>query len=235
LPIRLHGGLGDIEIDLRTTALLCVDMQEHVARPRTGPKHEAATLLGLSADLEYYWRQLGAAIGNLQRLQSTFREAGLEVVHTKGGSLTKDGRDRGKKALLGAGRSVKTGTNGVRLASRVPQDSPIIQELAPTENEVVMTKNGSTAFGMTRIDLVLRNLGIETLVIGGVVTNQCVEATVRGAFDHGFAVVLVDDACATYNEEMRKGTLRSIGDWFCKVVLTSEVFSWFSTEGSKKS
>ena len=232
LPVRLHGGLADLEIDLQTTALLCVDMQEHVAKPRAGPKEEAARLLGLTGDLEYYWRQLEVAIANLQRLQTAFRQAGLEVVYTKGGLLTQDGRDRGKaKSLLRAGRHRYAGDTGIALSDAVPQDSRIIDELAPLPNEVVILKNGSTAFGMTRIDLVLRNLGVETLVIGGVVTNQCVEATVRGAFDHGFAAVLVDDACATYSEDLRRGTLQSIGDWFCKVITTDSVLSWFDQKG----
>ena len=228
LPIRLHGGLEDLPVRLESLALLCVDMQEHVARPRSGPKAEAARALGIEDELDYYWRQLDTAVPNLARLQRVFRLGGCEVVHTKGGLLTPSGRDRGPmKSRLRAGRSARAGGGGVVLPSSVPRDSPILAELAPAGDELVFVKNGSTAFGMTRIDLVLRDLGIEVLVIGGVVTNQCVEATVRGAFDHGFGVVLVDDACATYSEELRRGTLRSIGDWFCKVATTDVVCSWF--------
>jgi nicotinamidase-related amidase len=233
LPIRLHGGLADMEIDLGRTALLCVDMQEHVAKPHFGPKAEAARLLGCEAELDYYWSQLEAAITNLKQLQTAFRRAGLEVVHSKGGLLTRDGRDRGKiKSLLRAGRSRVAGLSGAPLPGTVRQDSPIIPELAPLPNEIVFTKNGSTAFGMTRIDLALHDLGVETLVIGGVVTNQCVEATVRGAFDHGFGAILVDDACATYSDDLRRSVLRSIGDWFCKVVTADQVLSWFE-EGAE--
>jgi nicotinamidase-related amidase len=228
LPVRLHGGLEDLPLRLEATALLCVDMQEHVALPRIGPKAEAARALGIEDELAYYWRQLDAAIPNLAHLQRVFRRAGREVVHTKGGLLTQNGRDRGPmKSRLRAGRSARAGGSGVELPSCVPRDSPILSDLAPAGDEMVFVKNGSTAFGMTRIDLVLRDLGIETLVIGGVVTNQCVEATVRGAFDHGFGVVLVDDACATYSEDLRRGTLRSIGDWFCKVTTTDAVCAWF--------
>ncbi len=230
LPIRLHGGLADFELELRTAALLCVDMQEHLARPRAGPKAEAAALLGLEEELEYYWHQVEMAVSNLRRLQAVFRRAHLEVVHTKGSRLTRDGRDRGRTNWLRAGAWVA----GLRLSSSIPRGNPIIPELAPLENEVVIEKAGASAFGTTPIDLVLRNLGIETLVVGGAITNQCVEATVRGAFDHGFGVVLVDDACATYTEELRRATLQSIGDWFCKVVRIDEVLSWFPEEGSLK-
>jgi len=226
LPIRLHGGLLDFDFELQTTALLCVDMQEHLARPWTGPKAEAAALLGLEKELEYYWNQLEMAIANLRRLQTAFRRTHLEVVHTKGGLLNRDGRDRGRTNLLRAGGWVA----GLRVSSSLAQGNPIIPELAPLENEVVIEKSGASAFGITQINVVLRNLRVETLVIGGVITNQCVEATVRGAFDHGFGVVLVDDACATYTEELRRATLHSIGDWFCKIVTTDEVLSWFSEE-----
>lgn len=228
LPIRLHGGLRPGPIDLEKTALLCVDMQEHVATPRLGPKAEAAKRLGLERELEYYWSRLERTIDNLALLQETFRRAGREVVHTMGALATLDGRDRGRaKSRLHAGRSIG---GGAPEEARVSQAPPIVVRLAPLPNELVFRKNGSTAFGMTRIDLVLWNLGIETLVVGGVVTNQCVEATVRGAFDHGFSVVLLHDATATYSEELQNGTLRSVGDWFCQVAATSEVASWFGVD-----
>jgi nicotinamidase-related amidase len=185
-------------------------------------------VLGVEDELDYYWRQVERAVRNIQRLQVAFRQTHLEVVHTRGGLLTRDGRDQGRmKSLLRAG----TWIAGARISSSIPQGNPIIPELAPLENEVVVAKNGAGAFGTTRIDLVLHHLGIETLVVGGAVTNQCVEATVRGAFDHGFGVILVDDACATYSEELRRATLRSIGDWFCKVITTDEVLSWFKSKG----
>lgn len=228
LPIRLHGGLGQLHFSLSQAALLCVDMQEHLARPGSGPKAEAATILHLEKELEYYWTRIELTIGNLRRLQAAFRGAGLEVIHQKGGSLTPDGRDSGRmKSLLRAGRSPYAGDSGIVLSTAVPRDSPLISELAALENEMVFVKNGATAFGLTRIDMALRNVGVEILVVGGAITNQCVEATVRGAFDHGFGVVLVDDACAAYSEELHKATLRSIGDMFCKVLRTDDVLQWF--------
>lgn len=223
LPNRLHGGLPSLEFELNKTALLCVDMQRHLATPGLGPKAEAARAKGLEAELKYYWSRLELATRNLQRLQDAFRRAKLEVIHSKGGRLTPDGRDRGPmKSQLKAGRSSPDRTGEVH-----ELDTEIIDQLAPLPHELVFEKNGATAFGMTRIDLALWQLEIEALVIGGVITNQCVEATVRGAFDHGFGVLLVEDACATYSEELQRGTLRSIGDWFCKVVTTDEVLTWF--------
>src|SRR5690606_4221035 len=95
----------------------------------------------------------------------------------------------------------------------------------PNPEEIVIEKYSAGAFGNTNIDLVLHNLGIDTLVVGGLVTTQCVESTVRGAFDYGFIPVPVEDATGTWSEELQNGTLRSIGDWFCAVRTTDEVLT----------
>ena len=225
LPSRLHGGLQQANLDAGKSALLCVDMQRHVATSRSGPKQRAAAALGLEAELAYYWQRVDATVTNLSMLQRVFRNAGLEVIHTMGSLATIDGRDRGRaKSRLRAGRVVAA--PGAVANPEVTGESPIIDAVAPLPNELVFRKNGATAFGMTRIDLVLWQLGIETLVVGGVVTHHCVEATVRGAFDHGFNVVLLHDATATYSERLQEGTVRSVGDWFCSMASSDAVARW---------
>jgi nicotinamidase-related amidase len=62
-------------------------------------------------------------------------------------------------------------------------------------------------FASTGLARTLRHLGIETLVIGGVATNVCVEVTVRHAVDLGYQVILVDDACAAYSTERHEAAL----------------------------
>ena len=86
-----------------------------------------------------------------------------------------------------------------------------------------VAKTGTGFFGITVIDKILTNLGIENLVISGVVTHQCVESTVRGAFDHGFNVILAEDACASISDELHSASLRALGGWFCEVRSTQEI------------
>ncbi len=74
--------------------------------------------------------------------------------------------------------------------------------MKPLENEIVLPKTASGVFNATAIDKILRNLGIENLVITGVVTDNYVENAVRDACDRGFAVILVEDGCAAVTEEL---------------------------------
>jgi ureidoacrylate peracid hydrolase len=58
-----------------------------------------------------------------------------------------------------------------------------------------------SAFNGTALDVILRNLGITTVVVTGVWTNMAVEHSVRDATDHAYQVVVVDDATSSINAE----------------------------------
>ncbi|MCZ7569626.1 MAG: isochorismatase family protein [Ardenticatenaceae bacterium] len=66
-------------------------------------------------------------------------------------------------------------------------------------------------------------MGVEVLVIGGVVTNQCVEAAVRDACDLGYRVILVEDGCAAVAPELHAASLRALNKVYCHVRSTAEV------------
>ena len=75
----------------------------------------------------------------------------------------------------------------------------------------------------TTLDRVLRNLGCDSLVIAGVVTNGCIESTVRDAADLSYNVALVEDACGALSEELHISALRTLKHSYCTPVATSEV------------
>jgi nicotinamidase-related amidase len=78
-------------------------------------------------------------------------------------------------------------TEGVRIHSLV----------APATGETVIQKNFPNAFRETRLLDHLREHAIEELVIAGMMTHMCVDATTRAAADLGFRCSLASDACAT--------------------------------------
>ncbi len=83
----------------------------------------------------------------------------------------------------------------------------IIDELAPRHGEVVVTKHRSDAFVGTDLDLVLRAAGVATVVTTGIVTNGCVESTVRHAAFLDYYSVLVEDACASNSENLQHAAM----------------------------
>lgn len=72
----------------------------------------------------------------------------------------------------------------------------IHESLTPRQVEPVVVKHKANSFLETGLESALRQRGVETLVICGMMTNMCVDAGVRAAADLGFACVLVHDACA---------------------------------------
>jgi nicotinamidase-related amidase len=69
-------------------------------------------------------------------------------------------------------------------------------------SDLRITKRQWGAFYGTELDLQLRRRGVTTVVLGGVATNIGVESTARAAHEHGYAVVLAEDAIADHSAEM---------------------------------
>merc|ERR1712196_670844 len=76
---------------------------------------------------------------------------------------------------------------------------------------VVQGKKGLDAFPGTDLEAQLVANGIETVVMGGFLTNCCVESTMRSAYEKGFNVVTLTDACATTSAEGQAVTGGSYG------------------------
>lgn len=89
-------------------------------------------------------------------------------------------------------------------------DGQIIDELAPKEGEIVVIKNGVSAFVGTPLEKILRNSGITHVVATGVATSNAVEGTVRHASDLGFAPIVLRDCVANYSKEMNDFVLDRI-------------------------
>jgi nicotinamidase-related amidase len=74
---------------------------------------------------------------------------------------------------------------------------------------VIEGKRGLDTFASTNLDFVLRSREVETVILGGFLTNCCVESTMRTAYEKGYDVVTVTDCtAATSDEEQRVATAR---------------------------
>jgi ureidoacrylate peracid hydrolase len=77
----------------------------------------------------------------------------------------------------------------------------IADALAPAEGEIVIEgKRGLDTFASTNLDFILRSLGVETIALGGFLTNCCVESTMRSGYERGFQVVTLTDCVAATSE-----------------------------------
>ena len=97
-----------------------------------------------------------------------------------------------------------------RILVRGEPGHDIIPELYPAPGEPVIDKPGKGAFYQTDLDLMLRNRGIDTLIVCGVTTEVCVNTTVREANDRGYRCIVLGDCCASYFPEFHKMGLKMI-------------------------
>jgi len=85
----------------------------------------------------------------------------------------------------------------------------LVEELGPVDFSV--EKVAYSAFYMTRLEWLLRRIDVDTLAICGIVTNGGVAATVRDAHLRDYPVILLEDGCAAFNEDIHRASLLSLG------------------------
>ena len=188
----------EVEIDPAHAALLFIDVQNYCAAADGG---EYAQLDPAAREERYGWffaTMRDVAVPNMQRLQAACRRGGIEVLYTTIESLTQDGRDRSLDYKI-SGLHVPRGS----------WDGRVIDALAPLPDEIVLPKTSSSVFISTNIDYLLRNLGVRSLIVAGVLTDQCIDSAVRDACDLGYLVTTATDACATLSQERHDWSLRN--------------------------
>ena len=72
----------------------------------------------------------------------------------------------------------------------------IVNELAPQQNDIIVEKPRYSGFFDTNLDTILKRHNIKYLVVTGIVTNCCVEATIRDAYYRGYFPILISEAAA---------------------------------------
>ena len=193
-------------------------MQNYNAREDGG---EYASLGAAEREARYGWffRTLReTALPNMQRLQASCRKARIEVMYTVIEALTRDGRDL----------SLDYRISGL-FVPRGAWDAQVLDAIAPAEDEIVLPKTSSSVFISTNIDYVLRNLGVRSLIIAGVLTDQCIDSAVRDACDLGYLVTVPTDACATLSQERHDWSLRN-NRGYCRQMTTASLVAELAGE-----
>jgi len=185
------------------TALLVVDLQKGFYNDEIREREPDRRYL--------YDRIRDVVIPNGQRLVAACRREGIEVVYTVVECLTRDGRDRGLDYKV----------SGI-FAAKGSWEAEVIDELAPGDDDVIIPKTSSSLFNSTNCDYVLRNLGVEYVMVMGMLTDQCVETAVRDGCDRGYLMTFIDDACATHSEQRHREAAHGFRG-YCRIRTTDEL------------
>ncbi|OSZ32462.1 isochorismatase [Alcaligenes faecalis] len=199
------------QINPGSTAVIVIDMQNDFIAP--GAPLE--TPMGMEL------------MPRLQKLLGHARQTGMEVIFTAH-AHRRNGCDMGL-----FGEIYPPIQNQVGLVDETA-GVDIYPEVAPQGDEVVIKKHRYSAFFGTDLDIILRTLKIDTVVITGVTTENCCHATARDAMFHGYKVAFISDATGTYNypdmgfgaipaEEVHRVTLGVLAVSTAHVMTTDEL------------
>lgn len=203
-------------------ALLVIDMQP------CGVGTEVGLIQAIERTAPGYTRYLvdrveEKVIPNLRRLGDAFRGHGLPVYFTAFASPAGDGSDVTTATIRYRDAQRRAVTGGSVVLPRSHPATDIIAELGPAPGDTVLTKTSMDAFATTGLAEELGRGGVRTLVIGGVLTDACVESSARHAAERGLQVFVAEDACAAWEEAFHAASLASLARYFARIASTSEI------------
>jgi gluconolactonase len=140
------------------------------------------------------------AVENVRELAAACRAAGVPVIHIW--YIVEDGSP-GLKQNAPLFEGVKSANALVRGSwGAAPADG-----LEPQPGDHVVEKMRMNGFYETRLDILLRGLGVENLIIAGAWTNMSTEHTARHAADAGYRAIVASDGTSTVNDEWQNAAL----------------------------
>ena len=206
--------VADPVIDPKKTALLLVDLQKEFVSREIGDAEKLKAAGDWERWLPFYDRLEQVVVPNNKRLLDVFRANGMTVSYGRIACLREDGEDRSPVQK-------SEGWNGM-LVHIDSEGAQIVDELKPMKNEIVVNKTTDSVTTGTNYLQLLQFTGIETVVVTGIVTDQCVASTVRGLADAGLKVICVEDACAAACMELHEAELKIMSVIYCDVLTTEE-------------
>jgi len=100
----------------------------------------------------------------------------------------------------------------------------ICETMTPAAGDVtIQGKRGLCGFASTNLDFVLRQKGVETILLAGFLTNCCVESTMRTGYEKGYKVITVIDACAATSQEGHDAAVNFTFPMFSTPLTAAEV------------
>jgi len=175
-------------------ALIIVDMVKDFVRP----------------DGIVYFPDAEAIVPAVARLLQAARQSRVPIIYLRDSHQPDE--ERWDWELRSVKRHCITSTGG----------DEIVEELAPPEGAMVIPKRRYSGFMGTDLDMRLRDLRIEAVVLCGVKTNVCVRATAQDAFQRGYRVLVPREAVSSNRPHLHEASLEDIDRYMGAVISVDE-------------
>ena len=185
----------DYQIDPAKTAMVIIDMQPAFTNSSIGYMKAFATQLNTSLDY-FDSRVRELVLPNISKLLSVFRKEKMLIVYIVSWSETEDLSDmnrRQKRAIRKFEEAI-----GEQVWRKWNPGMNVCEEIDPQPYELVLHKRDASAFLSSMLPLVLKNAGIESVVLTGCNTNGCVFESACSAANMSYDIILVSDATACF-------------------------------------
>jgi nicotinamidase-related amidase len=190
-------------INPEKAALLVIDMQDEFVKPHWTP---------------FWVPDATRIVSRVKRLVDFCRSGGIPVIFTSF-ARTNSYLDRPRSGAFMPNRYRGKAKNDPSYF----KDGRIWHELSPNEGEIVIHKPSYGAFYDTPLESVLKNLGKDTVVVCGTLTNFCCGTTARQAYERGFNVIVGSDVTATDDPALHEAELRTLKKGFAMVATSAEI------------
>ena len=147
-----------------------------------------------------------AIVPNVERLLRHARQIGVPVIYVTDAHLP------GDKEFDVWPRHAEEGTDGAR----------VVEEIRPEEGDHHLLKRRYSCFYATGLDALLRELGVETLVLTGLVTNICIQHTAADAFFRGYRLVVPRDCVEAPSDEEQEASLSYMEEMYGAEIAMSD-------------
>jgi ureidoacrylate peracid hydrolase len=193
-------------LDPRRTALVVVDMQNTFCEP------------GAPAEVPVS----RAIVEPINLLSRELRALGVPIIWVLHANMRHHGRSDWE---IFFDHVVANEVRERTIESLAPGRQEVWSGLDHRPEDITIIKNRYSALihGSSNLEQVLRNLGIDSLLIAGTKTNVCCEATARDAMMLDFKVVMVADCCAALSDDEHRAALETIIQQFGDVMTSEEV------------
>jgi nicotinamidase-related amidase len=197
-------GRAHTEVEVGTTALVIVDMLDEFVKPEWSP---------------FWVPDATRQVPRIRELVDAFHEADMPVIYL-GYEVSLRGLNFPVTEWV---VPIAEGFAGFEhdLFQKVSFYGP----LQPDPQDLVILKHCYSGFHGTEFDLVLRSLGVRTLVITGTMSNYCCGATAREAFWHGYGVIFGSDVTSSDDDELHEAELRTLRRGFARVATAEEILT----------